>query len=259
MPLPAPSTVIRCEDIASCFQAIYNFFFAILIALAFLNFLYGAFLYLLSGGGISQKEEGKKKMTNSIISVIVVMIIPIILNMVNPGIFNVELEIPVVKITLPETAYKGEDYLLPSPPDLKKDFVWLDEFIREKGLKCLKSFPEVQVNIQMIPYLISLDRELCNRNIIAVITSGYRIDYGSSPCHTETGTCIDIIVSYSTFPCEPWQKLGFALKAAGFSKIIYETKTRTEVRGCQFLWRDDCGIDWQQCELTTGPHIHAAI
>ena len=114
MPLPSPSEIIKCEDIASCFQAIYNFFFAILIALAFLNFLYGAFLYLLSGGGISQKEEGKKKMTNSIISVIVVMIIPIILNMVNPGIFNVELEIPVVQILkFPSYSYSFEPGKLP--------------------------------------------------------------------------------------------------------------------------------------------------
>jgi len=101
--IPRPSDIVKCEDIASCFQALYNLFFALLIVLAFIYFLYGAFQYLLSAGGIFQKEEGKKKMINSIIAVIVALGIPIILNMINPGIFQTTIKIPKVeKIVSPE-------------------------------------------------------------------------------------------------------------------------------------------------------------
>jgi hypothetical protein len=103
--LPQPSQVISCTNLASCFQALYNFLFAIFIALAFLNFLYGAFLYLLFGGGIFKKDEGKGRMINSIIAVIVALTIPIILNMINPGIFQVVLQIPTVTAKLPEYTF----------------------------------------------------------------------------------------------------------------------------------------------------------
>jgi hypothetical protein len=99
--IPAPSDVFECKDLSSCFQALYNFFFALLIALAFLNFLYGAFLYLLSGAKIYSQDEGKKKMKNSIIAIIVALTIPIVLNMINPEIFNVVLKIPEVKVQMP--------------------------------------------------------------------------------------------------------------------------------------------------------------
>jgi hypothetical protein len=62
-------------------------------------------LYLLSGGGIFKKDEGKSRMTNSIIAVIVALIIPIILNMINPGIFQVVLQIPEVTVKLPEYTF----------------------------------------------------------------------------------------------------------------------------------------------------------
>ena len=99
--LPRPSEIIKCTDLVSCFQAIYNFFFALLIALAFLNFLYGAFQYLLSGSRIFSQEEGKKRMINSIIAVIVALSVPIILNMINPEIFKAKLLVPKVTVKIP--------------------------------------------------------------------------------------------------------------------------------------------------------------
>jgi hypothetical protein len=99
--LQRPSELIKCKGIVSCFQSIYNFLFAILIALAFLNFLYGAFLYLLSGAGIYKKEEGKNRMINSIVAVVIVLIIPIFLGMINPRIFNVKLKIPQIEVLEP--------------------------------------------------------------------------------------------------------------------------------------------------------------
>jgi threonine/homoserine/homoserine lactone efflux protein len=83
-----------CTDIVSCFQTIYNLLFALLFFLSFLWFLYGAIEYLLSAGSITSKEEGKKRMINSIVAVLIAFLIPVILNMINPKIFNFQLKIP---------------------------------------------------------------------------------------------------------------------------------------------------------------------
>ena len=109
--IPQPSAIIKCTDISSCFQSLYNFFFALLIALAFLNFLYGAFQYLISAGGVFSKEEGKRRMINSVLAVIIALSVPIILNMINPEIFKAKLYIPQVTVKLP--SYKMEPGYLP--------------------------------------------------------------------------------------------------------------------------------------------------
>jgi hypothetical protein len=72
-------------------------------------------LYLLSAGGVYDKEKGKNKMKNSIIALLVALIIPIILNMINPGIFRSELKVPQVDVTLPEYLGFGSGYIKPPP------------------------------------------------------------------------------------------------------------------------------------------------
>ncbi len=100
-----PSKLINCTDLSTCFQALYNFSFTLFLALCFLMFVYGAFQYLLSGAGIFSKEEGKKRMINSIIALIVILVIPLILNLINPQIFQAKLKIPKVEATLPEITF----------------------------------------------------------------------------------------------------------------------------------------------------------
>jgi hypothetical protein len=113
--IPSLSEFIKCNDLSSCFQELYNFLFALFILLAFLSFLYGAFLYLLSAGGVYSKEKGKNKMKNSIIALLVALIVPIILNMINPGIFRSELRVPQVDVTLFEYQGFGSGYIKPPP------------------------------------------------------------------------------------------------------------------------------------------------
>lgn len=88
MNIPTPSQLINCNDLESCFQDLYNFFFGILVALAFVYFLWGAIEYLLSGSTFASKEAGKKKMINSIIALIITLILPVIVNWINPEIFK---------------------------------------------------------------------------------------------------------------------------------------------------------------------------
>jgi hypothetical protein len=61
-----------------------------------LYFLYGAFLYLLSAGGVYSQEEAKRRMINSVIALLIALGLPIILYMINPNIFNVTLQVPKV-------------------------------------------------------------------------------------------------------------------------------------------------------------------
>lgn len=104
--LVEPAELIKCDNLANCLQNLYNLFFAILLVLAFLNFIYGAFQYLLSAGYIFKKEEGKKKMQNSLISVIIVLIIPPLLQLINPQIFEgFNIKIPLVTVILPSPYY----------------------------------------------------------------------------------------------------------------------------------------------------------
>ncbi|GIW65207.1 MAG: hypothetical protein KatS3mg093_186 [Candidatus Parcubacteria bacterium] len=100
--IPSPSELIKGTDIVSTFQNLYNILFAILLALAFLSFVYGAFQYLLSGASIFNQQEGKNRMKNSLIALIVVLIIPPILNLINPKIFQgVKMPIPKLTFNMP--------------------------------------------------------------------------------------------------------------------------------------------------------------
>jgi hypothetical protein len=94
--MPTTATTTFCKDLPSCFQAIYNLLFALLIALAFLYFLYGAFLYLLSAGGWYDQAEAKKRMINSIVALLIALGMPMILYMINPEMFKVTLQVPEV-------------------------------------------------------------------------------------------------------------------------------------------------------------------
>jgi hypothetical protein len=97
--MPTTATTTFCKDLPSCFQAIYNLLFALLIALAFLYFLYGAFLYLLSAGGVYSQEEAKRRMINSIVALLIALGMPMILYMINPEMFKVTLQVPEVTTT----------------------------------------------------------------------------------------------------------------------------------------------------------------
>lgn len=107
------SQLINCNNLPTCFQAIYNFLFGLLLFLAFLYFLFGAFKYLLSGASIFSKDEGKRMMRNSLIAVIIVLIIPVILNAINPGIFDVKINIPLIVSSLPTYNFRASPTYLP--------------------------------------------------------------------------------------------------------------------------------------------------
>ncbi|MGC8981471.1 MAG: hypothetical protein ACP5JU_00780 [Minisyncoccia bacterium] len=109
-----------------CLQGVYNLCVAIGVLIAFLYFLYGAILYMLSP--ISDKKaDGKSKMFGSLKGLIVIFIFGAILYWVNPNIFNAKLILPrVVRLEVPvellETEFpkvaqeisQVESYYLPS-------------------------------------------------------------------------------------------------------------------------------------------------
>jgi len=95
--MPWLNQITTCSDLASCFQAIYNLGIVVLFSLAFLNMVYGAVEYLFSAGSITSKESGKNRIMNSIGAIIIVLVLPQILHIINPRIFEVKLKIPYVE------------------------------------------------------------------------------------------------------------------------------------------------------------------
>jgi hypothetical protein len=259
--IPSPSQLIQCTDLVSCFQAIYNFLFAILIAIAFFNFLYGAFTYLLSGAKIFQQQEGKSKMKNSIIAIIITLSIPIILNIINPGIFEAKLFTPEVKIQLPE--FEGEESYKADSPDQYSTSTFVN--INDLDLDNIQpGSNKIVVSRSIIGNLKLLDKKLGAKKI--EITSGYSQAHQSS-CHTIYGTCVDLVIDNAN-SCEDWKFVGLALEQANAKKVLFEDKAENITNwnlvptakkvssGCAILGSDECGIEWTQCLKTTGKHIH---
>jgi len=249
MPVKPPSEFIQCSDISSCFQAIYNFLFSIFIALAFLYFLYGAFKYLLSAGGVYPKEEGKKKMVNSIIAVIVALGIPIFLNMINPEIFQVRLQVPKLDIIPP--VYVSLEVVETSEKDLDTENLpreKLEKFLGPTGGGRLGSLPFTcrQIPANCDVKKIFSDRNLSNirfsnndngteyinpalKNMInelneklraegikIIITDGYSVRDHKSRCHTERGTCIDVVVAEKPPNDRSWDRFIEIARSTGF-------------------------------------------
>ncbi len=118
MIIPSPSQLIKGGDIIATFQNLYNLLFAILLALAFLSFIYGAFQYLLSGANIFNQQEGKSRMKNSLIALIVVLIIPVLLNLINPKIFKgAQMTVPKFTVKVPTFADIIGDVYIDELPD----------------------------------------------------------------------------------------------------------------------------------------------
>jgi|GEM_PF-6668693 len=78
------------EGLSSCIQGIYNLLVALAVLVAFLIFLYGAILYMLSPIP-DVKGSGKGKMIGALKGLAIIFIFGAILYWINPNIFNAKL------------------------------------------------------------------------------------------------------------------------------------------------------------------------
>lgn len=238
-----PSTLIRCEDLASCFQNLYNFLFMILLTLAFVWFVYGAFQYLLSGGGIFKKEEGKKKMINSIVAIIVVLLIPSVLQLINPEIFSgIKLQIPQVTVISPKISLEAvetsernvnDNYIVRSPNNFYRghsftpsyvggattyleDWKWENVFGSKEALSNVRIVGNDKdgteyINPKMREKIIAFNEALKNKGLYVLITDGYSPNDHASRDHTFYGTAFDVVVTKSDFktiaPPNDWEEV----------------------------------------------------
>lgn len=221
-----PSQIIKCEDIISCFQTIYNFLFILLLVFAFIRFIYGAIQYLLSGAAIFPKEEGKKKMLGSLIAIIIVLIIPSILKLVNPEVFaDIKMKIPKVYVTSPTIMISLEEVEI---SELKLSDEQINSRIQcpkmkakmETKLEERKSYdPNWQwrrvfgdtrlrnisiygndkdnteyINPALKKIIIDFDKKLSTNNIKIKVTDGYSLNDHISRAHTHYGSAIDIVI-----------------------------------------------------------------
>ncbi len=89
--MPASFIGSYCQtDLQTCLQGAYNFVLGLAIAAAFLMIVIGAFEYLL-GAAINTKEAGKKRITGSIVGLIIIGVSGTVLYWINPDIFRAEL------------------------------------------------------------------------------------------------------------------------------------------------------------------------
>ena len=249
---------MQCTDLSSCFQAIYNIFFVILIALAFLYFLYGAFLYLLSGAGIYNKENGKNKMQNAIYSILIALIIPVILNTINPDIFQVQLKIPKVTVQMPfyyidlRKVEQSEKNINDDDPTVKHSEKFLPPItsisLQREKYRCLiddKRTCDVHVifaealrngeisrfnfanndngteyiNPAIANYVLQLIKQAKNEGIHVTVTDGFSQGDHASKCHTQYGTCIDVVVAGKAPNDSSWDRVIQIAREIGFSVL----------------------------------------
>ncbi len=288
-----PSELIKCDDIASCFQSLYNFFFIIFLALAFLIFLYGAFQYFLSPTGIFNKEEGKRRMQNSIIALIVVLIIPVILNFINPEIFKIQLSIPRVTVEAPsfeiDSQQLGEeisrDYITDvttynfnerggldpyicnaAPGTGSYNDPYGGELVEIPSDKCrftnilpapapgIKKIATRRIVCDVLKKLDDTLRLSFNKKIY--ITAGYNHGYKfPDKCHTEVGSCLDIVPEGGL----PYRELLVFLVQNGFyvlnesgEDLICPTENWTITKSCPTT------VSNAPC-YSTGSHFHIMI
>jgi hypothetical protein len=249
---------MQCSDLSSCFQAIYNILFVILIALAFLYFLYGAFLYLLSGAGIYNKQEGKNKMQNAIYSILIALIIPVILNTINPDIFQVQLKIPQVKVQMPfyyvdlRAVAQSEKDLNDDDPSVKNSGrlqapntsvplkgpkykclvdgkrtcdvnVVFEEALRNGQISRLNFANDDKgteyINPAIKDYVLDLIKQAKSEGIHVTITDGFSQGDHASKCHTQYGTCIDVVVAGKPPNDRSWDRVIQIAQGIGFSVL----------------------------------------
>lgn len=90
-----------CTNIQGCLQGIYNIIVALALVFAFLMFFVGAFKNFLSTIP-DIKMEGKRQMRNAIIGLVAIFVSGIFLQWINPEIFNAQLVIYRVNLSLPQ-------------------------------------------------------------------------------------------------------------------------------------------------------------
>lgn len=273
--IPQPSQLINCSDLSSCFQAIYNLLFAIFVALAFLYFLFGAFQYLLSGGGVFSKEQARSKMRNSIIALIIVLVIPIILNLINPGIFRgIKISIPKVTVTMPQLNVETDPnaYVVSTTtPGFHPSAYYrrggpLSQYICFTSNPIYASVLPKMANYQCctVHALVADQLENCVKNKLKGSGTQFLLTQGYNPNSFDKshklGYGIDILpIPNSTLD---YNRLLDALVSCGFT-VINESGTVLNCNGSNLApcpeeckgnsLKPGCSCAW------TGPHFHAAL
>ena len=278
--MPNIQSILSCYDLQSCFQAVYNLGLVLLFVLAFLNMVYGAVLYLFSAASIFSKEEGKNRIINSIGAIAITLILPQILNIINPGIFQVKLWIPTIQEAkspvFKTEALWGEAEIVNQVNSVipTQAYYWLDPNKAGKlaDYTCFSNAIYVDKNDSLFGSLTSyngiLVSSLVNEQLVECVTpkySNFRITQGYNPGSFDKshqlGYGIDIIPNDGNY-----QALTNALVNCGFS-VLNESERVIEcygegstrlVKPCPSECRSSYLKPGCVCAYT-GPHLHAAL
>jgi hypothetical protein len=251
-----------------------------LFSLAFLNMVYGAIEYLFSAGSITSKESGKNRIMNSIGAIIVVLVLPQILHIINPRIFEVKLKIPYVeKAGVPKfKVYEGlpdEAYEYRVDPITDTTFPRLSLNLGEKYMPYIctaRQNYEIYAKNKYNNEIVRYRGKLMRREIVDALTdcvdkqiasSSYIITWGydegytyPDKCHkdgTRWANCIDVIPNGISY-----QRLADAFLNCGFH-ILNESEEDiycTDERGGKIA--KSCPRQGGICYYTR-PHFHIIL
>lgn len=271
--------LIQCNGIGDCLQAIYNLGVQVAVTLAFLMLIIGGVEYMLSGT-MPGKLRGKKRITDSILGLLVLFLSGSVLYWINPNIFKATLMLPQIYF---EFKLVAEEECL--------DCIPLKYVIEQRGWEYItvKSEANVMISTGIIEYLNKVNDTLAKlkasneekgvtTTLKARVTAGYDQNGHMSKCHTKYGTCIDVVPEYEEASdppddnkdCANWVILGSVLTATRPIKILYEYTTE----GTNFGFRDDTycrtnqfennicsGRAWECVKNVnaTGRHFHVQV
>ncbi len=89
-------------NLAAFFNNLYKFLIGLAAVLAVIEIIWGG-LEISTKDSVSQQSEGKERITNAILGLILVLSPVLVFSIINPNILDLSLNLPSLKLTVPET------------------------------------------------------------------------------------------------------------------------------------------------------------
>ena len=218
---------------------VFNLAIGISAAFVLLNLVFGGFQYM-SSDAFTKKEEGIKRIENSIKGLLLVVGAWLILYTINPKLLNVSLSIETIETPAGGGITAGTTCTTCVPLD---------------SALPIKAGAGTSIAPAMNSKLVSLNGSLKTDSIAWQITEAYPATYGHlDPCHSN-GTCVDAVVNGMTTPntanATNIQKFVRDARQSGVSFIQMEVKTPGEVTAWAAL-----GVVATLNPGASAPHFH---
>lgn len=94
------TSVVSSKNLASFFNNLYKFLIGIAGILAVIEIIWGGFEYSTQDS-ISKKSDGKERITQALLGLVLVLSPYLVFSIINPSILNLSLNLPPINLTVP--------------------------------------------------------------------------------------------------------------------------------------------------------------